>query len=154
MTYSTQSLYTSLVLRQQQLSHEIAIEFIKKMYDYETDEIYFIWGDPTWTLGYWDEFWSLSDMLETLDKDYDRRDVWNYYDYNTEHADQDHRLSLTTFVGMYKWYSGDLATLYADYKAKREKNRLYWNSPEGKKKEEEITKPLLDKFLEEIKTLS
>jgi hypothetical protein len=155
MTYSTQSLYASLVLRQQQLSHEIAIEFIKKIYNYEIiDEIYFIWGDPTWTLGYWDEFWSLSDMLETLDKDYDRRDVWFYYRYNTEHADQDHRLSLTTFIGMYKWYSGDPATLYEEYKADREKNLIYWESPEGKKKEEEITKPLIDKFLEEIKSLS
>jgi hypothetical protein len=153
--YSTQSLYSSLVLRQQQLSHEIATEFIKKMYEYEIiDEIYFIWWDPTWTLGYGDEFWSLSDMLETLDKDYDIEDVWNYYDYNTEHADQEHRLSLTTFIGMYKWYSGDLSTLYEEYKEIREKNRLYWKSTEGKKKQEDMMKPLIDKFLEEIKTLS
>jgi hypothetical protein len=41
-------------------------------------------------------------MLETLDNDYDKKDVWNYYEYNTEHADQDHRLSLTAFIGMYK----------------------------------------------------
>jgi hypothetical protein len=149
---SQQSLYASLVIKQSKLSHEIAIEFIKKMYDYEIiDEIYFIWGDPTWTLGYGDEFWTLSDMFETLDKDYDRKDVWNYYEYNTEHADQDHRLSLTTFIGMYKWYIGDLATLYEEYKAEREKNRLYWISPDGIAKTEEITKPSIDKFLEDIK---
>jgi hypothetical protein len=55
---------------------------------------------------------------------------------------------------MYKWCSSDLATLYEEYKAKREKNQLYWNSPEGKKKEEELTRPIIDKYLEEIKTLS
>jgi hypothetical protein len=93
-------------------------------------------------------------MLETLDKDYDKYDVWNYYDYNTEYADQEHRLSLTAFVGMFNGYSGDLATLYDEYKAIREKNRLYWKSTEGKKKQEDMMKPLIDKFLEEIKTLS
>ena len=144
----------TLCKQQKKLSHAIAREFITKMYyleDYDMNieniELYFIWDDPTGTLWYWNEFWSLSDMYETLLHNYNKQDVWNYYDYNMHGwEDSSGRMNLKSFVWLYHDYEWDLAELYEKVVKERKDNAKYWASGKGKAESEKYMKEKTDEF--------
>ena len=135
----------------------LAREFILKVYEIEQeelDEIYFIGNDPTWVLGYGDQFWWLSEMYETLLHDYDPSDVWQWYYYTSENLSDDRSeyLNLKSFIGMYKGYKGELSDIAKKVRAEREANRPYWDSEEWKLRTKNDMDELKDKFLKDIIT--
>jgi len=136
-------------------SHNIATAFIQKMYQVEKeemDEIYFIWEDPTDTLWYGDEFWSLSTMYETLLHNYDRSDVWNWYNYSMLYYDEkDISISLLYFVRKYRWYMWRISWIAEQERAEREKNQKRIQSPEFIAECEKEIKRMSDEFIKNIK---
>lgn len=147
--------YLPIISRYEHFAVEIAKAFVRKMYEIPnnepTDEIYFIGDDPAWTLGYWDEYWSLSTMYEVLLYDYPIDRVWKWYDYHLEHwcRDTGYYISLKTFIEIYD-PSLELDEWAKKYMKERDENTAYWNSEEWKKETEERVKPLYEEFEKQI----
>jgi len=148
-------MYAKLCSDLEKASHSIATLFVRKMYDIPDDkypdEIYFIGNDPTGTLWYGDEFWPIDTMYETLLHNYNKEDVWNYYNYSLEHYwDSDAYINLWNFVRKYPGYTWDIADIAKKEKESREANTRYWNSHEGKAETEKRMKEMTDEFLKTI----
>lgn len=140
----------ALCYQQQRLSDTIAAEFINKMYDnLDYPEFYWIGWDPIGTIWYADDFWSMTDMYEVLLKEYDKKDVWNWYYYTLDYCGDQREayLSLTAFCGHYKCYTWELSDIYKLEIEKRNKNTAYWNSEEWKAETDRICKESIDKFI-------
>ena len=140
-----------LCQRQKELSDEIAIAFMRKMYDsdmIEKSDFYWIAWDPTGTAEIYDTYWSLGNMYEVLDKDYPKEDVWNWYWYTTENCDDRiWYLNLDYFCTVYKGYKWNLSDIYKREVEARNKNTAYWNSPEWKAETDRVCKEMTDNFI-------
>lgn len=138
---------------------ELTKDFVHHMFSEENEEdindFYWIADNKTWTLEVNDTYWSLGDIVEVLKNNYPRKKVFAWYDYSTYYSSKDNNLFREYYINMsnfMKMYDGEMevSEFSQIYREKRDKDQFYWNSPEGKKKEEEMIKPLVDKYKKDI----
>lgn len=111
-----------------------------------------IWNDPSWVTDFfeWWYFFHLSDMYEILKYKYAPAVAKAFYEYNVSYRweECEYWINLKNFAKL--WDGSDIDEWAKKYHADRDKNRNFWNSPAGKKKEEETLKPLVDDFKKEM----
>jgi hypothetical protein len=67
----------------------------------------------------------MDDVYNTIIKNYDKWDVWNWYYYYTEVCTEDkYRIGLSRWCNDYQWYTGKLQDLYKERKKLVDTQRL------------------------------
>lgn len=142
----------NLITKFDKLANEIMKEFIIYMWWNEYDVEYWQWiWEPGGTMdfGEWNFFYSLDDMVDVLRNQYDPKVVEAHYDYQLYHRGEEweYGINLKNFALVFKgWSVEEFAKVYHE---ETDKNRAYWESPEGKAETEKIMQKMTDKFLAE-----
>ena len=137
-----------------EISYRFYLFYMEPEEDIDSEYILRNYCDPVgwdvswvWHMGDDWSYFSLSEMYEILKNWYDRKTVLNYYEYGVYHSgkNREYWINIETFSKI--WDGSEIWEWAEKYHKERDEKTAYWNSPEGKQKEQEQMEEIKQKFL-------
>ena len=120
-------------------------EFYKRVYEEGLDDYYY--HDLGSTIMLNDEYWSLNDIIETIENDYNPEYVYKFNTYCID-SEGDLQVSLRYFMKNYSWEG--LEAFRDKYREERRLHDIRINTPEYQKQSKESFEKSFEKFRESI----
>ena len=134
------------------LTKDFVHHLFHEEWEEDTEDYYWISEDRTGTLEINDTWWGLSTIIEVLHRNYPSKIVHKWYNYTIDNCgdDREYYINLESFVRIYD--GSNLDEWAKKYHDELNKNRMFWESPAGRKKEEEQIKLFVDAFKKEMQS--